>query len=284
MKIKDWAKRQMAAVSLALTSVEKNVLGQDGSAIEQQSNQERRHQQGSLADSLLRGELTEEVKNLRHRMYKVFKSSSTYELNLNNELTKSVPLDGFDSYPLEMVFYNGEIGLSIVEAVNSLEGVEELNQTNYSVRNKANKSLQVVRESITKFDIEKYTTKLNIRVIEGNRRLLEFCVNKYEEEFNMNQKLFLNEVKKLIQHGPSKIDFLEIKEVGFITDNSRGVEDLLLFGYNNIIFDKVIEFNGSYVIKFIADVAINGEDVTEKYVQEELEKKYENKEVRNSTL
>jgi len=58
MKIKKWAQRQLAAITLAMTSVEKNILSQEGGSISEGSNQERRHQQGSMLDALVRGELT----------------------------------------------------------------------------------------------------------------------------------------------------------------------------------------------------------------------------------
>ena len=43
-------------------------------------------------------------------------------------------------------------------------------------------------------------------------------------------------------------------------------------------FDKIIEYDGHYVIKFNASVLVDGEDTLEKYRQVELDKKYENKE------
>ena len=42
-------------------------------------------------------------------------------------------------------------------------------------------------------------------------------------------------------------------------------------------FDKIIEYNGNYVIKFKATPIINGEDILTKYKQDELELKYQNK-------
>ena len=70
---------------------------------------------------------------------------------------------------------------------------------------------------------------------------------------------------------------LEIKSVEFVTYKSLGVSDFLEFQYEIESFDKIIEFNGSYVIKFIAKVIVNGEDIMEEHRVEELDKKYADK-------
>ena len=70
---------------------------------------------------------------------------------------------------------------------------------------------------------------------------------------------------------------LNIKGVEFVTYKSLGVSDFLEFKYEIESFDKIIEFNGFYVIKFIANVVIDGEDITEIHRVEELDKKYNEK-------
>ena len=60
-KLSKWLKNQAAAAYLALSGVEKNALGQNGGTLEQNVNQERRHTQGTVADSLKQGEVTQEV-------------------------------------------------------------------------------------------------------------------------------------------------------------------------------------------------------------------------------
>jgi hypothetical protein len=73
---------------------------------------------------------------------------------------------------------------------------------------------------------------------------------------------------------------LNIETVSFITNNTVGSDDFMFYKYNIVKFDKIIEFNGHYVIKFLAKTLINGENVVEKYRQTTLDRKYENKEVK----
>jgi hypothetical protein len=74
-----------------------------------------------------------------------------------------------------------------------------------------------------------------------------------------------------------RFKIINVDVVEFLTFKTIGSEDFLLYRYENIKFDKIIEFNGFYVIKFKADVIINGKDILEKHMVEELEKKYKNK-------
>lgn len=61
MKINDWLRKQIAAISISLSNVEKNALNQDGKASNEGVTQTIRHQQGTLADSLVHGDVTQEV-------------------------------------------------------------------------------------------------------------------------------------------------------------------------------------------------------------------------------
>ena len=72
-------------------------------------------------------------------------------------------------------------------------------------------------------------------------------------------------------------NFLEFEEVSFVTNNTLGAQDFLLFSYGKITFNKIVEFDGNYVIKFNAKVLKNGEDILINYIDLELEKKYKNK-------
>ncbi len=60
-KIKSWFNRRIAMMSLAMGNVEKNMLGQTGESLSSDVNQVQRHTQGQLADSLVHGEITQEV-------------------------------------------------------------------------------------------------------------------------------------------------------------------------------------------------------------------------------
>ena len=320
--MKKWVKKQMAYLSLALANVEKNALGQNGKTLDNNVNQERRHMQGTLADSLKQGEITQEVKDLRWRTYKILNAIDNHKAEIVDYIktvdekgetiflpvTKvrkidkkkglnKIKVDTYDRYPLEMVIDNSEIVLGGNEAMdndnlNILDNVivnkdekgevisathAEIKADEYFATNKADTPIKIIRSSIPKFNLEKYTKKLNIRSISETEKMLEFHVSMYPDEYNRTSRLVISDIKKAIEN-PRQATFLEFDGVEFITYKSIGVEDFLLFEYKIKNFDKIVGFNGYYVIKFIAEPIINGENVFEKYKEEELDKKYENKE------
>ena len=71
---------------------------------------------------------------------------------------------------------------------------------------------------------------------------------------------------------------LDIKTVGFISHKTVGSKDFYYYEYDVQSFDKIIEFDGNYVIKFKCNVTVNGEYLLEKYKEETLETRYKNKE------
>lgn len=61
MNIKNWITNQIARIMFSVSNVEKNALGQKGESLETDINKHQRLTQGQLADSLINGEITQEV-------------------------------------------------------------------------------------------------------------------------------------------------------------------------------------------------------------------------------
>ena len=135
-KIKNWLTNQIARVIFSVSNVEKNALGQNGQTLETDVNKHQRLTQGQVADSLINGEITQEVIDMRWRMYKIMRETEgvTAEItgydedgmpivkmakrNVKAGLRK-VKLDTYDSYPLEMVIDNSEIVLGGNQAMDN---------------------------------------------------------------------------------------------------------------------------------------------------------------------
>jgi hypothetical protein len=307
-----WLKKQVARIMISTSNVEKNAFGQNGESLENDISKIQRHTQGMLADSLVNGEITQEVLNLKWRTYKILKATNGVKSTItgydedgmpivkttkkNNKLgIKKVKMDEYDDYKLEMVLDNSEIALNTTDMMNNdnlsiLDAVMQnydddgniisashavIGSTELMAIEKGERPLKITREYVPNFFLENYTKKLNVRKINKKERLLEFYVSSYVDEYNKHTTLFLKNLKKAINN--PKQSFLELSEVEFVTYKTIGVEDFLLFKYNNLKFDKIVEFNGFYVIKFKAKVEINGEDVLDEHRVEELDKKYEQK-------
>jgi hypothetical protein len=293
--MKKWLKNKIAAITFAFSNVEKNIFSQNNEELTSSPKEERRASQGLLSDSLIHGEVTQEVKNLRWRTYKILKSANNnsivikgydengfpiYTINKTNnkKLLKKIKLDTLDSYELEMVFTNDKIPNGVFELMAEINDKNNLDLIEYLIKNKPEKPLNINRNEYPKFFIENYTKKINIRTINETEKLLEFYIDKYSDEYNKNNNLFLKEIEKIINNKNFKSNFLKFNGVSFITNNTIGSEDFLFYEYEILSFDKIIEFDGNYVIKFKSKVIKNGEDVLVKYIEDELEGKYQRKE------
>lgn len=321
MGLGNFLRRTLGAIAFATGSVEKSALGQgEGTDLGNGAQQHRRHRQGSLADSLMQGEVTQQVQELRWRTYKVMEEAQNYKTKIVGweedgtpimEVTKldysenaasklsKVKVDESDPYDLEMVVQNDKITLSIAEAMAGIDSSKaEINYddngnpisaTHGEVEGEENQSsmedmipIECTRELRAKFEIEKFTKKMNVRKISETEKLLEFYVSVYPDEYNRKSRFFISEIKKAMKN-PRMCDFLDITGVSFVSYNTLGVKDLHEFEYKVLNFDKIVEFDGYYLIKFKVEVIVNGESIYDKYKDgaAELIAKYENKERRD---
>jgi hypothetical protein len=210
--------------------------------------------------------------------------------------------DDSDDYPVEMVVKNEALTQSTFEAfdkfdTNYVSGDtrpapkqemfelvgQEMSGTSFTHVEmsfddmmstfKDKKTLFFQRELRPKFELESYVQKMLVRNISNDEKLLELYVSAYTDEYNRKSRLFINEIKRAIKN-PRFTDMLDITKVNFITDKAIGSADGLEYEYEIKKFDKIIEFNGSYVIKFIAKPIVNGDNIFEKYKLAELEERY----------
>lgn len=313
-KLKQWLRKKASSFTLALSNVEKNALNQTGEQMSSDIGYTQRHTQGQVADSLVNGEITQEVMDLRWRMYKVLQETDALTCEIvgygpdGTPITKTtkkdvkkalkkIKVDSYDDYNLEIVIPNDEIVTSSNDVMNNqyIEMLDkprinldnegkvislthgEISGDEYYITNKTEKPIMITSKNTRRFSLENFTKKLNVRYISENEKMLEFYVSIYPDVDNRTSRLFLSELNKIINDN-KKSDITDFNEVKFVTYKAIGANDFLEYKYEITSFDKIIEFNGNYVIKFKANAIINGVDILSIYKQDELEKKYKNKE------
>ena len=309
----NWVKNKIAGLFLAVSNVEKNSFSQGDKLLSDDINNHSEKETGTLMNSLKNNIITQEVLDLRWRMYKVIQETdglttqiTGYEAD-GTPITKTtkkdtkkglkkIKMDTYDNYPLEFVIPNDEIVTSGNDSMSNKyievfdeptinhdeDGVivsvshGEISGEEYYFTHKTEMPIIISSENTRRFYLENFTKKLNVRNISETEKLLEFYVSIYPDVDNRTSRLFLSELKKLINDNRVS-DIIDINDVNFITYKAIGVNDFLEYKYEIKSFDKIIEYNGYYVIKFIAKPIINGEDILTKYKQNELELKYKNK-------
>jgi len=320
MRLVKWVKNKMVDVALAMSKVEEDTLSQGGLNVEGGIGSYQRVNQGRLSDSLQRGEITQEVKELRWRMYKIMKATDGVTATINGydeygmpivevkekskkRYLKNIKVDAEDSYKPIMVVDNSEVTLGVFlenveelppeeiaktieitrnEATGKDEGrasIGKISSKTLDSSNKSDRPIKIIRDIRTKFNIEDYTNKMVVREIGETERLLEFYVSIYPDEYNKKSRFFLSELKRATKN-PRACNSLDINGVNYITSNTMGASDYELYEYGISGIHKIVEFDGHYVIKFKANVTTNGENIIDKFRELELDKRYENKEVK----
>lgn len=292
--MKKWLKRKLINMMIAFSWTE-NALKSNSSDIRVGEGQYQSHKQGMLSDSLVNGEVTQEVMELRWRLYKVIQQADKFtsvikgfddEGNPIVETTKTTPnknrLKKYkceqtdNEFKLIMVVPNQTIDFSTVEALDSLSENADIKRDDFISRFKTKKTLMILRDHLPMFNLEDYTDKLLIRDMNDERVLLEFYVNKYPTE-NKKSRFFVSEMKKIVA-GHHRAPVLDFQRVFFITNKALGADNNLEYDFNVLKFHRIIEFEGHYVIKFVAEKVAFGDNILEKYRMSDLDEKYDKKE------
>lgn len=257
--------------------------GVNGTTINQTVND------NSVAKALLKGEVTQEVEQLRYRNYLVDREAKQYEYYTP---TLAMKRDKMDS---KFVKYWNEDNLNIItiqpnepsdEGINSFEVNKEGVYKSYEILpSKHSYDIKLTRGEFTpRYYLEEYTTRLAVRKLdEGNKVMLDFYVSKYPNDKDFKSKGFVREIEK-VKDERLRSDVLDIQKVKFTTNHAFKLDDMLEFEFDNLILKYVNEFDGNYVISFKARMLRNGIDLTRKYYNKEMADKYANKEKKEIIL
>jgi len=281
-------KRAALYLSVAFSNVEKAALGQKGEDLSDDTNTLQRYRQGTLADDLLQGRLTEEVKLLRARTYKVLETMDKQRVNIKPIIDNYGNITEYEylgtskknNSTVGIIHYDSDSLKPIMEIENrlilpSLGDAMDIKIDGIKIEH----TIMVERDVLPKFNLEEYTKKIIIKEGSDNKFIVEFYLYNKPDDTKRTTYLLISEIKKILDE-PAKSDITNIKEVGFITKSNIGVEDNLAFQYNIEKIENIVEFDNYFVFRFVATPIINGENIYEKYKREDLDMKYKNREPR----
>lgn len=235
------------------------------------ANIEVQNEEKSVYKDLLRGEITQEVRELRHEMYYAERESHKYKYVGNGVAVKKNKLfddevkglENSDGYKVQLIQNNRE----------DTEGVaDNLVEYDYRLKDQRNYTIKIERNFIPRFRIEEFANKVVVKRIDEKHVLLDVYVTKYESQFNRRHKPFLNELEAVYM-GDTQSDIIDFDTLAFTTFKAYGADDLIYYKYNNIKFDNIVEFNGDYVLKFFADIECDGDDLINEFYDEIAAKK-----------
>lgn len=250
---------------------------------------EQQKEAKSVYADLLRGEVTQEVKELRHEMYYAERKSHDYEYSGNGRAVKknnvfdySGNIDKSDGLKILIVQDNHEDPTSLMDwGIYSMgENVDlaDIAKGNLATKAERNFTISIKRDFIPSMRLEEYATKIVVKEINDKKVQIDIYVSQYERQFDRRSRIFINEIDRIYM-GDKRSDVIDFNELGFVSKNAYGSDDLIVYAFNNIQFDNIIKFDGSYVLKFIADKNYKHDIITE-FHDDIAAKKNENHEMR----
>lgn len=253
---------------------------------------EEHNETHSVYSDLLKGEVTQEVKELRHSMYYVERKSNEYAYGGNGRAIKrndvfnfNGDIDKSDGYKIEIVQENKNITASLNDCGINKNGddisfSDDILKSPENVKEK-NNIIKIKRDFIPSFKLEDYATQIVVKKIDDESVLLDVYVYEYPKQFDINSRMFVKAIEKIYM-GDKRSDIIEFDNIGFITLHAYGEDDFKQFEYDSVRFIDIIKYNGAYVLKFTAKVKVNGFDLIAEFYDETMAKKYENHEAKKN--
>lgn len=250
---------------------------------------------GSLSEALQKGEITQEVKDLRYRMYKVLDGADKYYYNINDDGSLTYrsgkkPADLYEKDGEKLIllqdvpetFGNTNETLSLF---GSGDDIRDVKFTEFNMHTSKTNYLTMKRAFKARYDLEKYVKKLALKQTDDGNYICELYITIYKDFIDNIQPMFINEIDKLYNNKKYNNDILEIETIEFLTFNPRyGQFNNTLYTLKVLSVESIIrlEEKGVYVLRYnIAPVTI-GELLTNKYFEKDLEERYNNRVSRGS--
>lgn len=260
----------------------------NGSSIEQQKEVQ------SVYKDMLKGEITQEVIELRHEMYFAERASKKYKytgngraVKMNDIIKYNGDLETSDGLDISIVQENKEdIGSLLDYEIYNIGNEVALGEKSQGDLNKVKEkkfTIKIKRDFLAKFNIEQYTEKIVIKQLNDDESIIDIYVYQYMKQFNNIHKLFLKQIEQ-IYTGDIRNDIIEFNSISFITNNAYGAEDLLEYEFSNIQFENIIRFNEFYVLRFLGKNVKYGNDLLNEIYDERTAKLNEEHAPRNNNM
>ena len=267
-KIKRFLLKLVYGISYGMKSAENEMLmSKNSSMTDSQYNQQIKDV--NVGKDLLKGEVTQEVKDLRYSTYEVYRQSNSYEYIGDGVAVKKEEVER-DINHIRFTQRNKVFCKGVLESLN---GVNELDGF----------TLNILYNDVSRFKLERYVESFNVEI--------DYDVAKISLRFNKSYdlstpitRMFYNELM-LLEKGELKdsVIYENLNSICFTTFKAQGEDDLVMYIFKDLKPCNVSVFD-SYITVTYMTKEFNREDLTEKYVSQEQIDKYERKENKNQVF
>lgn len=229
---------------------------------------------GTVAKHLLKGEVTQEVEELRYRTYKVDRESKNYKYIGGGTAVKK-ELSGDNNLSKGKFKFSQENKPICADVLSSLD-----------LKIPEKYTINVSYPTMARFNIEKFATMVDVKIDDKDNIYTTLHFSEYPNKSKLTSKAFINEMEKTYEclekgdtYGVERsYTFSTFLTMSFITYKATNDQpDLFSFVFINPRLIRGKKENGEYVFIYKWN-DYTCEDLTEKFKSESMEKKYENNE------
>lgn len=223
----------------------------------------------NLGENLLKGEVTQQVEELRYMDYKVSNESKKYKYIGDGKAIK-IGLKRTDSNNHSFTQDNKLICDGVYD---ELKRVDSYGTEKYT--------MSVIMPDIPRFKLEVYCTSIDVNIREGEIDV-KLHFSKYPDKYNITSKLFINELNKSLKSGyyPRNSEFYKIQQLSFVTNKAINEDDLIKYNFYDLTLQNVEEQKHEYILNYKANW-YSRYNLIGKYYSSTMEAKYANNDKKN---
>jgi hypothetical protein len=238
---------------------QKSSLNTDNVGVHQVINENR------LSKDLLKGEVTQQVEELRYRDYKVSRESKKYKyLGEGIAVKKDLIINS------TRLIQENKLMVKTVS--------EELNRVDKETYAIDEYTLKIVYDSFPKFKLEKYC---NYFEIVDNKLILRFETTPSVGKIDTYS--FIKEIEYMFDNMSKENDYTKLNMVKFVTYNCIGEDDLIEYTLQDLRLNNIEKIDKEYRLTFSYNFIVRN-DLTEKFYSKTMDEKYQNKEKKELVL
>ena len=279
----------MAVADKEISSGEKTSSASDGVGIEQKKEVDNVYAQ------MLRGEVTEEVKELRYEMYQADRKSYEYVYSGGGMAKKRNNVFDFDGnvykddgLEIEIVQDNDTVPLSLTDygiiSYGEHVAYDDSKDVDPDGLHDGERRIHVKYELPPRFKIENFARKIVVKKVEDpSKRVLDLYFWELPNQFERLSRIFSNYLKSVFEKTERPYAF-DIQALSFISYKAYGTDATKLYAYSSPKYLGIRKFDGNFVVSFLADVVEDGTDLLLDVYHERTEEKIRNKEARKGAV
>lgn len=223
----------------------------------------------NLGEHLIKGEVTQQVEELRYMDYKVSNESKKYKYIGDGKAIKvKLSERNFDNYS-----FTQDNKIVCDGVYDELKRVDNYGTDRYTI--------SVIMPDVPRFKLDTYCKRVDVKFYNKEPKI-KLHFSKYPDKYNVTSKAFINELKKSASNGfsPTNCDFFKIQQLSFVTNKAINEDDLIKYDFYELTLQSIEEQNHEYILEYYVNwyTRVN---LIDKFYSSIMENKYINNEKKN---